>query len=362
MPFSNLFSAHIIDLFLISFQSSLSFHLTSSHHCSYVSVARATRRVHPDGPVLPVLTASECLVWHSKHQPDRVVPKNECLAIVLLLHLNNTCNPPLSPIQFIFVVLCLTCFILLLLYLSPEYINHPYQCLPNPQDQGRNPQRITSRVLRNSPTTTTAPPTQPRSWLSSSVSYIYETAHYQMATVSIAQSPHSLAAMSSRRVPLGSNPNAANSPYRGMGAGAQKQKRSYATIQREEPYGQAPPAKRQMIETSIKSPSRITAVRESEGRVFTRRTGNTQTTAFEKKLEAARVRPSQQQTVQRAERHPEENLETIRQWQKHYRKVFPKFVFYFESVPEEARIRYTRQLAQLGAVSGHVTMDVLCRY
>lgn len=172
-----------------------------------------------------------------------------------------------------------------------------------------------------------------------------------MAAVSVLQSPHSFAAMSSKRVPLSNNPNAANSPYsRNLPAPGQKQKRSYANVQREEAYGQPPPAKRQIIETQQRSPSRTVLPQASENRAFPRKANGSQATAFEKRLEAVRIRPSQQQIVQKAEKQSEENLETIRQWQRHYRKVFPKFIFYFESVPEDARVRYTRQLAQLGAV------------
>ncbi|KAI9743025.1 MAG: hypothetical protein M1818_003320 [Claussenomyces sp. TS43310] len=156
-----------------------------------------------------------------------------------------------------------------------------------------------------------------------------------------------------RRVPLSSNPNAANSPYRAVAsAAAQKQKRSYATIQREEAYGQAPPAKKQMLEAnglSLRTPPRQPSGQAAEGRVFTRRSNNSQPTAFERKCEVVRVRPTPQQTASRPEKPSEENLETIRQWQKHYRKVFPKYVFYFESIPEETRIKHARQVIMLGA-------------
>jgi regulatory subunit for Cdc7p protein kinase len=177
-----------------------------------------------------------------------------------------------------------------------------------------------------------------------------------MAAVSIAQSPHSLSNMSGRRVPLSSNPNAANSPYRAVAAAAaaQKHKRSYANIQREEAYGQAPPAKKQMLEAthlSLRTPPRQSAAHAAEGRVFTRRSNAAQPTAFDRKLEAVRVRSAQQQAVAKVEKASEENLETIRQWQRHYRKVFPKYVFYFESVAEDVHAKYAKQVTALGAVS-----------
>lgn len=177
-----------------------------------------------------------------------------------------------------------------------------------------------------------------------------------MAAVSLSPLPHTLSAMSSRRVPLSSNPNAVNSPYRGaVAAVASKQKRSYATVQREEAYGQPPPAKKQMLDNYqvLRTPPRQqTAQPSAEGRVFTRKPTASQQSAFERKLVAVREKPQQaQHTIVKADKTSEENLETIRQWQKHYRKIFPTFVFYFESVPEDVRVKYTKQVIALGAVS-----------
>lgn len=53
----------------------------------------------------------------------------------------------------------------------------------------------------------------------------------------------------------------------------------------------------------------------------------------------------------------EKDLETIRQWQKHYRKAFPSFVFYFESLPDEVGLRFSRQILLLGGVSPTVELD-----
>jgi len=176
-----------------------------------------------------------------------------------------------------------------------------------------------------------------------------------MAAVSISPLPHTLSTMSGRRVPLTSNPNAANSPFRAVAAASSKQKRSYATIQREEPYGQPPPAKKQMLESyqPLRTPPRQQNAQLSvEGRLFTRRSNAPQPSAFERKCVAVRDRP--QQTVTKAEKPTGDNLESVRQWQKHYRKNFPSFVFYFESfesIPEDIRLKYTKQVIALGAVS-----------
>ncbi len=173
-----------------------------------------------------------------------------------------------------------------------------------------------------------------------------------MAAVLISPLSHNLSTMSQKRVPLSSNPNAVNSPYRAVAAAASKQKRSYATIQREEAYGQPPPAKKQMLDSyqTLRTPPRQQINQHAaEGRVFTRKTTGSQQSAFERKLVAVREKP--QQAVTKADKTSEENLETIRQWQKHYRKIFPTFVFYFESVPEEVRAKYIKQVIALGAVS-----------
>lgn len=196
-----------------------------------------------------------------------------------------------------------------------------------------------------------------------------------MAALSIHNSSYTLSAMSGRRVPLSSNPNAANSPYRSVATAASKQKRSYATIQREDAYGQQPPAKKQMIElnhvtshhANLRSPSRQTSAQAAEGRVFSRRSNASQPTAFDRRLEAVKVKPSQQ-VLARAEKSAdkpvdksaEQNLETVRQWQKHYRRVFPTFVFYFESIPEDVRVRYSKQVVALGAVSKFVLGKIIC--
>lgn len=173
-----------------------------------------------------------------------------------------------------------------------------------------------------------------------------------MAAVSISPLPVDLSSMSSRRVPLSSNTNAANSPYRAA-AGISKQKRSYATIQREESYGQPPPAKKQMLENpSQRTPPRQSTQSSAEGKVFTRKSTASQQTVFERKLEAARQRDRPaQQTVTKAEKASDQNLEQIRAWQKHTRRQFPKFVFFFESGSEDARYKCTKQVIALGAVS-----------
>ncbi|KAF2277144.1 uncharacterized protein EI97DRAFT_375673 [Westerdykella ornata] len=139
--------------------------------------------------------------------------------------------------------------------------------------------------------------------------------------------------MTNRRVPLATLQNAANSPLRAPAAGTKRQ-RSHASEQRDLPYGQPPP-KKQVVE-----------VDDAEARRYglPRRSGATPTT-LQKKLEAAR----DTKALSKHTRTLSENLETIRQWQRHYRKMFPSFVFYFESIPDEVKGKVLRQVLALGA-------------
>ncbi len=69
----------------------------------------------------------------------------------------------------------------------------------------------------------------------------------------------------------------------------------------------------------------------------------------EHKGAVVRERPHQGAT--KTDKASEDNLEELRKWRKHYHKTFPSFVFYFESISEDARMTYTKQVTALGAVS-----------
>lgn len=158
--------------------------------------------------------------------------------------------------------------------------------------------------------------------------------------------------MSSKRLPLANNTNAINSPFRTVASLAGKRSRAYAADPRD--AGQ-PPLKKQVLDLdhdrdeNQQSRSLIrqsTSQQEQDAKLFLRKPGNAPPTAFERKLAAAR------KPVQRTA----DSLESIRQWQRHYRKAFPQFVFYFESVPDDVRSKVSRQIQYLGAVcSIHVT-------
>ena len=192
-----------------------------------------------------------------------------------------------------------------------------------------------------------------------------------MTEVSLSPAPHKLGNMSSRRVPLGNVPNAANSPFRSVAAATFKRTRDQVGAQEDLPYDLQPRAKRQALEDG-RTYSRISPRKQppqsAEGRIFSKRTINTQPTPFERKLLASakdikatqsleeKVEQRVQQRVERQGKASHEALEDIRQWQRHYKRSFPSFVFYFESLPEELRVKCSKWIRSLGAVS--VTQQV----
>ncbi|EOA91646.1 uncharacterized protein SETTUDRAFT_18322 [Exserohilum turcica Et28A] len=140
--------------------------------------------------------------------------------------------------------------------------------------------------------------------------------------------------MSSRRVPLANLQNATNSPMRAPPT-AGKRQRSHASEQRDINYGQPPP-KKQMIEVDDAEARRHGLVRRS----------GAQPTALTRKLEAAReTKAPSKQAAQRAA----QDLETIRQWQRHYRKLFPQFAFYFDSVSDPQKDKLMSRARILGS-------------
>ena len=147
--------------------------------------------------------------------------------------------------------------------------------------------------------------------------------------------------MSSRRAPLLSNPNAVNSPLRGAAAlnsaMASKSRRSHASTQREDGYGQPPPAKRQMLENGARAVPR-SPPKQLQRPATSRHAGRSN---------APSKRPAQDPNPQPTE----EDIREIRKWQQNQRSRFPKFVFYFDSIPQEQQARLAKQLSHLGAVS-----------
>ncbi|KAI1441923.1 Dfp1/Him1, central region-domain-containing protein [Annulohypoxylon stygium] len=171
-----------------------------------------------------------------------------------------------------------------------------------------------------------------------------------MAAISLSPSPKPRSVMSGRRVPLSTNQNVANSPLRSSALLA-KHKRPAAQVQREEQYGQPPPAKKQIIEGGsqrpIKSPAQqLHRVSRSQIPIQTRRNAN----SYENKLAKERSgHHHHQQAVPANPGYTEKDVEEIQIWQQHHRARFPKLVFYFEKVPNDAHKKLTKQIAALGA-------------
>lgn len=86
----------------------------------------------------------------------------------------------------------------------------------------------------------------------------------------------------------------------------------------------------------------------TEGRVFERGHGESGSTEFQRKLVAARDKTAGLRVTKNVEYTSKED--TMLSWQKHYRKLFPSFRFYFDGVPEESRSRFLRHIISLGAV------------
>ena len=172
-----------------------------------------------------------------------------------------------------------------------------------------------------------------------------------MATLAISPIPHKFNNMAARRVPLGDVPNATNSPARHVNP--YKRSRDQVVAQENLSFDIQPKAKRQALEgTQVRtrlSPSKQ-RIQQREDRVPAKPATNCQPTVFERRLLASRESEGQQR-VQRQEKPSHETLEGVRVWQKHYKKAFPQFVFYFEGIPEDVRVRCSRTVRNLGAVS-----------
>ncbi|KAB8227518.1 protein serine/threonine kinase activating protein nimO [Aspergillus alliaceus] len=171
-----------------------------------------------------------------------------------------------------------------------------------------------------------------------------------MAAVFIPPSPQTSLNMSTRR-PLANVPNATNSPHRAGLVPAKRPRTTHAPL--DISYGQPPPKKQVVdgVEGDARSPTRTRpSFQNPDSKLFARRPNNTQPSAFERKLVAVRDKERQPQLrASRHERPSAETIDSIRQWQRHYRKAFPQFVFYFDSIPEELRSKCSRQVLALGA-------------
>lgn len=160
-----------------------------------------------------------------------------------------------------------------------------------------------------------------------------------------------MTAMSTRRAPLSSNPNAANSPLRASGAAAAaayaKQKRSHASMQREENYGHPPPAKKQILDAATAT----TRVSSSLRSPTVRRVQTAQRGVSSRVYHQADRVSSHHHHQEEIQKVSEKEAEAVRRWQQSQRLRFPKLVFYFDNLPEDQISRLSKHIAHLGAVS-----------
>lgn len=167
--------------------------------------------------------------------------------------------------------------------------------------------------------------------------------------------------MGNGRIPLASNQNAINSPFRGFAPLSTKRSRAQVETSKDIALGQ-PPSKKVAIEADNDEnfpPRTFTrqsqALKEAEMKLFTKRPAHQPMTAFERKLVAVREAKGSPQDTTQPQLSPEgsrkatDSLDNIRQWQRHYRKAFPTYVFYFESVPDDIRHKISRLVQSLGA-------------
>jgi regulatory subunit for Cdc7p protein kinase len=174
------------------------------------------------------------------------------------------------------------------------------------------------------------------------------------AAVFIPPSPHDpFAKMSTSRsrAPLANIPNATNSPHRSLVQSTKRPRTQVNGVQQEN----EPPQKRQMVERDAVSSQNATPKRKvptstAESRVFETGSAKGEPTAFQRKLAAARDAGSGYKVTKNHDAGAPNSIDNIRQWQKHQRRAFPMFSFYFESIPEDVRKQFSRQVASLGAV------------
>ncbi|KAF2227344.1 Dfp1/Him1, central region-domain-containing protein [Elsinoe ampelina] len=176
-----------------------------------------------------------------------------------------------------------------------------------------------------------------------------------MAAASVQPSPRTMSAMMNGRIPLASNQNAINSPYRGLAPVGGKRTRAQTEVSRETITGQ-PPAKRQILDISNdENAGSRTLTRQSqqmkdaEAKMFARRQGVRQPTSLEARLLAvkgAKV-PQVQEKEDDQTRKAAEGMDSVRQWQAHYKKAFRGFIFFFDNVPDETHKKISQCLRQL---------------
>lgn len=164
-----------------------------------------------------------------------------------------------------------------------------------------------------------------------------------MASVSI--HPPSPAAMS-RRAPLTTLPNAVNSPYHSVTAAAAKRQRT----QRDLSYAQsAATTKDQIAEITARASARASNTESRIAPIRKRALGRSTAAGDPPTFNGVSHAQAQRRGAGRGTEQ-NNNIDSVRAWQRHYKKVFPEYVFYFENIPEDIAQKCQKQLSHLGAV------------
>jgi regulatory subunit for Cdc7p protein kinase len=157
-----------------------------------------------------------------------------------------------------------------------------------------------------------------------------------MATMSVRTAPtqrmHGASAPS--RAPLRDAPSAVlNSPLRGASTAAvgSKRPRQESTDLRDPSYENGPHTKK-MAALFDDSAQRRAIASQNPQRLRI-------------------LKPAKSQQVQE-----QKTAEAVKQWQKHYRKLFPSMVFYFESISRDQLSGLSTQVRNLGAVRSGETL------
>ena len=162
-----------------------------------------------------------------------------------------------------------------------------------------------------------------------------------MAAAAVCYSPGAFVPMAGRRVPLSNLPNVGNSPLRDPINNRPRSRCGLEDVTQE----QGPPSKKHAFELNTmasctpRKQGSASLSRKVEGGAIDRRQA---VTKQKERFDHA----GRQDRTERAVA----SMEDVRQWQRFYRRVMPTFVFYFESVPKEAKQECVRQLNGLGAV------------
>lgn len=167
--------------------------------------------------------------------------------------------------------------------------------------------------------------------------------------------------MASPRVPLNELPNVANSRFHAIATAAQKRPRPTSELKHEILYTREPSAKRQLVDprgSRVNSPAKRANVKvfedpNTQGAAQPVRGQQSSHDSVARHTQIQQTNPqAQQQTEQGVQQqNPHPDRLSITEWQNHYLRLFPRFTFYFDGVPEDQRALIVRRMLRLGAVS-----------